>query len=168
MELTAEWFDVAAVVADGAETTRALAGQRSNTLAVDCPPDVGAMRADATRVRHALLNLSSNAAKFTEHGSIAISAARTTDDAREWIVFQIADTGIGMTQDQVARLFQDFTQADVSTSRRYGGTGLGLAISRRLCRMMGGDISVESKAGLGSTFVIRLPVETEPSSGRTS
>jgi signal transduction histidine kinase len=168
MELFPEWFDVAAVVADVAETTRVLAEKRSNTLEVDCAPDLGTMHADQTRVRQGLLNISTNAAKFTEHGTITIAAARRSDDGRPWIVFQIADTGIGMTHDQTARLFQDFTQADASTARRYGGTGLGLAISRRFCRMMGGDIGVESKPALGSTFTIRLPVETEIVSGRSS
>ena len=161
MELFPEWFDVAAVVAEVADTTRLLAEKRSNTLTVDCAPDLGTMSADQTRVRQVLLNLSGNAAKFTEHGTITMTAARLTDGGREWITVQVADTGIGMTPEQTTRLFQDFTQADASTARRYGGTGLGLAISRRFCRMMGGDITVESKLGLGSTFVIRLPVEME-------
>jgi CheY-like chemotaxis protein len=119
------------------------------------------MRADEMRIRQALLNLTANAVKFTERGVVTISAARERADGREWIVFRVADTGIGMTPEQTGRLFQDFTQADSSTTRKYGGTGLGLAISRRFCRMMGGDITVESAPDRGSTFTIRLPAVVE-------
>jgi hypothetical protein len=105
------------------------------------------------------LNLASNAAKFTEKGTIAIDAKRTTEVGREWITITVTDSGIGMTPEQVERLFQDFTQADASTTRKYGGTGLGLAISQRFCRMMGGDITVESAPGRGSSFILRLPAE---------
>jgi CheY-like chemotaxis protein/anti-sigma regulatory factor (Ser/Thr protein kinase) len=117
------------------------------------------MRADATRVRQALLNLGSNAGKFTERGLVTVAVARRCDDGRDWITVAVSDTGIGMTAEQMAKLFEEFTQADASTTRKYGGTGLGLAISRRFCRMMGGDITVESVAGQGSTFTIRLPAE---------
>ena len=109
------------------------------------------------RIRQALLNLASNAVKFTERGVVNIVAARETEAGRDWIVLRVSDTGIGMTPEQIARLFQEFTQADSSTTRKYGGTGLGLAISRRFCRMMGGDITVESAPGRGSTFTVRLP-----------
>jgi signal transduction histidine kinase len=159
MELSLELFDVTVVVDEVAETIRAIGEKRGNELVLDCAPGLGAMRADSTRVRQALLNLASNAVKFTENGRVTIAARRTSDEGREWIVLRVSDTGIGMTPEQMGRLFQEFTQADVATSRRYGGTGLGLAISRRFCRMMGGDITVESEMGRGSTFMIRLPVE---------
>jgi len=127
--------------------------KNANRLVLDAAPDLGAMRADPMRVRQALSNLATNAAKFTQNGVVTIAAAR--DEG--WITLTVRDTGIGMTPEQIARLFQEFTQADASTTRRYGGTGLGLAISRRLCRLMGGDILVESEVGRGSTFTIRLP-----------
>jgi CheY-like chemotaxis protein len=117
------------------------------------------MQADQTRVRQALLNLAANANKFTERGSVRIDARRSREDGRDWITIAVADTGIGMTPEQRERLFQEFVQADASTTRRYGGTGLGLAISQRFCRMMGGDITVESEPGRGSTFTLRLPAE---------
>jgi adenylate cyclase len=115
------------------------------------------MQADQTRVRQALLNLVSNANKFTESGTVTIRAQRQQQSGCDWITIAVSDTGIGMTPEQMGKLFQDFSQADSSTTRRYGGTGLGLAISRRFCQMMGGDITVESEVGRGSTFTIRLP-----------
>jgi hypothetical protein len=115
------------------------------------------MRADLTKVRQSLLNLISNAAKFTEHGRITLSAFRTKADGLEWLNFRVADTGIGMTPEQVSRIFEAFAQADVSTSRKFGGTGLGLTITQQFCRMMGGDVTVESEYGVGSVFTIRLP-----------
>jgi len=157
MELYPESFSVASIVEDVVGTVRSLAAANGNRLEVGCGADVGTMRADTTRVRQALLNLASNATKFTERGVVTITAARIPADAGDTIEFRVSDTGIGMTPEQVARLFQDFTQADASTTRRYGGTGLGLAISRRFCRMMGGDITVESEPGRGSAFIIRLP-----------
>jgi len=124
---------------------------------VRCGPDIGEMRSDLTRLRQIVLNLVSNACKFTEQGQVTLEAARELTDGASWVTFTIKDTGIGMTPEQVAKLFEEFSQADSSTTRKYGGTGLGLAISRRLCRMMGGDISVESAPGVGSTFTARLP-----------
>jgi signal transduction histidine kinase len=103
------------------------------------------------------LNLMSNANKFTDHGTITIDARQGQEDGRDWITISVADTGIGMTAEQIGKLFQEFSQADASTTRKYGGTGLGLAISKRFCQMMGGDITVESEVGSGSTFTIRLP-----------
>jgi CheY-like chemotaxis protein len=108
-------------------------------------------------VRQALLNLLSNACKFTDRGTISLAVTREATDGQDWMLFSVSDTGIGMTPEQLARLFEAFSQADAATTRRYGGTGLGLALSRRLCRMMGGDVTVESEAGRGSTFTIRLP-----------
>jgi signal transduction histidine kinase len=109
------------------------------------------------RLRQALLNLMSNANKFTDHGTITIDARQGQEDGRDLVAISVADTGIGMTPEQMGKLFQEFSQADASTTRKYGGTGLGLAISKRFCQMMGGDIRVESAPGRGSTFTIRLP-----------
>jgi signal transduction histidine kinase/CheY-like chemotaxis protein len=157
MELHLESVPIAPLVADVAGTVQGLAEKNGNVLHVECRPDIGAMRADGTRLRQALLNLASNAVKFTERGQVTITAARRPTTAGDDVILCVTDTGIGMTPEQTSRLFQDFTQADPSTTRRYGGTGLGLAISRRFCRMMGGDITVKSAPGRGSTFTIRLP-----------
>jgi signal transduction histidine kinase len=108
-------------------------------------------------MRQALLNLMSNANKFTERGSIAINARQGHENGRDCVIIEVADTGIGMTPEQMGKLFQEFSQASSRTAAKYGGTGLGLAISKRFCQMMGGDITVESAPGRGSTFTIRLP-----------
>jgi CheY-like chemotaxis protein/anti-sigma regulatory factor (Ser/Thr protein kinase) len=136
-----------------------MATKNGNQVVVDCAADLGTMRADQTRIRQALLNLASNANKFTEKGTVTIGARRGFEAGREWVTMAVTDTGIGLTPEQMGKLFQDFVQADASTTRKYGGTGLGLAISRRFCQMMGGDITVASEAGKGSTFTIRLPAE---------
>ncbi len=156
MELYVETFDVAAMIQEVVSTIRPLAQKNGNTLESRCSPDVGAMRADLTKVRQSLFNLISNAAKFTSQGRITLDAKRETGES-DWIVFQVSDTGIGMTREQMDRLFQAFAQADASTTRKYGGTGLGLAITRHFCEMMGGAITLESAAGEGTTFTIRLP-----------
>ena len=109
------------------------------------------------RLRQALLNLMSNANKFTDHGTITIDARQRQEGSRDWVTISVGDTGIGMTAEQMGKLFQEFSQADASTTRKYGGTGLGLAISKCFCQMMGGDITVESEVSRGSTFTIRLP-----------
>src|SRR5262249_876436 len=121
------------------------------------PGEIRAMHADQMRLRQALLNLMSNANKFTERGSIAIDARQGQENGRDWVTIAVADTGIGMTPEQMGKLFQKFSQASSGTATKYGGTGLGLAISKRFCQMMGGDITVESEPGRGSTFTIRLP-----------
>jgi GAF domain-containing protein/CheY-like chemotaxis protein len=157
MELYLETFDVAGLVRDIAAVIQPLAGKNANRLEVGCPDQIGTMRADLTKVRQALFNLLSNACKFTERGTISLGVVRQALDGQDWMVFSVSDTGIGMTPGQLARLFEVFSQADAATTRKYGGTGLGLALSRRLCRMMGGDVTVESEAGRGSTFTIRLP-----------
>ncbi|VIO72005.1 response regulator [Bradyrhizobium ivorense] len=157
MDLHVGSFAIASVVEDVVHTVGTLAAKNNNALRLECPADIGVMSADQTRIRQALLNLVSNAAKFTENGTITISVDRAVAETGEWIVIAVADTGIGLTAEQKGRLFQDFVQADASTTRKYGGTGLGLAISRRFCQMMGGDITVESEPGKGSTFTIRLP-----------
>ena len=161
MELYLESFEVAPLVRDVAAVLEPLAQKNANRLEIHCAPDVGAMRADLTKLRQALFNLLSNACKFTEQGAVTVGVTRepATAEGGDSVVFAVRDTGIGMTPEQMARLFEEFGQADASTTRRYGGTGLGLALSRRLCRMMGGDISVASEPGLGSTFTIRLPAE---------
>jgi signal transduction histidine kinase/CheY-like chemotaxis protein len=167
MELEIESFSIAPLVRDVAATVESTAQKNGNIIEVACAGDIGTMRADQVRIRQALLNLAGNAVKFTERGSVTISAVRDGKGDGEQIVFRVADTGIGMTAEEMGRLFQDFTQADSSTTRKYGGTGLGLAISRRFCRMMGGDITVESAPGSGSTFTIRLPAAVSDASSST-
>jgi CheY-like chemotaxis protein len=157
MELFLETFDVAALVHDLAAVIQPLAEKNGNRLDVTCAPSVGTMHADRTKLRQALLNLLSNACKFTERGTIALGVTREVGPPGDRLTFVVQDSGIGMTREQIARLFQAFTQADASTARRYGGTGLGLVVSRRICRLMGGDIAVTSEPGAGSTFTVRLP-----------
>lgn len=157
MEIYLESFPIATLINEVAVMLQPSAQKNRNRVAVHCPPDIGGMRSDVMRVRQILLNLAGNAIKFTEQGTITIAARRDLDDGREWIVVTVSDTGIGMTLEQVARLFVEFRQGDTSTTRKYGGTGLGLAISRHFCKMMGGDITVDSAPGLGSTFTLRLP-----------
>jgi len=134
-----------------------MATKNSNRIVIDCPADLGTIHADQTRFRQSLLNLGSNANKFTDRGTITIEAHQGQENGRDWITLAVTDTGIGMTPEQMGKLFQEFSQASSSTASKYGGTGLGLAISRRFCQMMGGDITVESEVGRGSTFTIRLP-----------
>jgi signal transduction histidine kinase len=118
---------------------------------------MGTMHADEMRLRQALLNLMSNANKFTDRGTLTIDAHQGRENGRDWITIKVTDTGIGMTPEQMGKLFREFSQATSSTASKYGGTGLGLVISKRFCQMMGGDITVESEPGRGSTFTIRLP-----------
>jgi signal transduction histidine kinase/CheY-like chemotaxis protein len=157
MELQLGSFTLAPLIAGVVKTIEPLAAKNANQVAVDCAAAIGTLYADQMRLRQALLNLLSNANKFTDHGTITIDARQTEEEGRGWVTISVADTGIGMTAEQMGKLFQEFSQADASTSRKYGGTGLGLVISRRFCQMMGGDITVESAPGLGSTFTIRLP-----------
>src|SRR5438552_981859 len=131
--------------------------RNGNRMVINCPADLGTIHADQTRFRQSLLNLASNANKFTEKGTITIAARQGQENGRDWITVAVADTGIGMTPEQMGKLFQEFSQASSATASKYGGTGLGLVISRRFCQMMGGDITVESTHGRGSTFTIRLP-----------
>jgi signal transduction histidine kinase/CheY-like chemotaxis protein len=159
MELYLESFDAATLVRDIAAVIQPLAAKNANRLEVHCPEAIGTMRADLTKVRQALFNLLSNACKFTERGTVSLAVMREAVDGQDTMTFQVSDTGIGMTAEQLARLFEAFSQADAATTRKYGGTGLGLALSRRLCRMMDGDVTAESESGRGSTFTIRLPVE---------
>jgi signal transduction histidine kinase/CheY-like chemotaxis protein len=157
MELYLETFEVAALVEEVRATISPLVEKNRNKLTVVCPPEVGSMRADVTRVRQVLFNLLSNASKFTEDGRVTLEVRRDGEPGDDWITMEVSDTGIGMTEEQLGKLFQAFTQADASTSRKYGGTGLGLVICRRFCQMMGGDVTVRSHMGQGSTFTVRLP-----------
>ena len=159
MTTYAEEFGIEALVQDVAGTVGNLVQQKGNTLVLDVTPSLGApglgmMSTDQVKLRQCLFNLVSNAAKFTEGGQITLRASRDGNDA----VFSVADSGIGMTPEQLAKLFERFAQADVSTTRRFGGTGLGLAITRAFCRLLGGDVTVTSTYGEGSTFTIRVPV----------
>ncbi len=153
MTIYTEDFDIAAVIESVESMVAPLAATNGNSLTIECPEDAGTMHADVTKVRQSLFNLVSNAAKFTEAGSITLIVSPEPDR----VEFAVSDTGIGMTEEQVGRLFQAFTQAESSTSKRYGGTGLGLALTREFCRLMGGDISVVSAPGEGSTFTVSLP-----------
>ena len=157
MELHLESFALAPLVGDVAKTIEPMASKNRNRIVVDCPSNLGAIHADQVRFRQALLNLSSNANKFTENGIVTIAARNERSDGRDWITVAMTDTGIGMTAEEMGKLFQEFSQASSTTASKYGGTGLGLVISRRFCQMMGGDITVESEPGRGSTFTIRLP-----------
>jgi signal transduction histidine kinase/DNA-binding response OmpR family regulator len=161
MDMHVETFAIAPLVEEVMATISSAAAKNANEIIVHCPQDIGEMHADQTRIRQALLNLVSNANKFTEHGSVTVDVARVTSKGGEDITMAVRDTGIGMSSEQRSRLFQEFVQADPSTTRKYGGTGLGLAISRRFCQMMGGEITVESQLGKGSTFTIRLPAHIE-------
>jgi signal transduction histidine kinase/CheY-like chemotaxis protein len=157
MELYVEAFDINCLIDEVVTTADHLIEKNGNTLEVCIADDLGTMHADLTKVRQVLLNLLSNAAKFTTQGDITLSAVRALVDGVGWIYFQITDTGIGISAEQLRHLFQEFTQADASTTRKYGGTGLGLALSRRFCQMMGGDIYATSQEGCGSTFTVRFP-----------
>jgi signal transduction histidine kinase len=157
MGLQIETFPLAPLIADVIKTIEPLAAKNANQVAVNCDGAIGTMHADQMRLRQALLNLMSNANKFTERGTISVHARQGQENGGDYVAIAVADTGIGMTPEQMGKLFQEFSQADASTTRKYGGTGLGLAISKRFCQMMGGDITVESEPGKGSTFTIRLP-----------
>jgi signal transduction histidine kinase len=157
MELALSPFAVEPLINDVVKTIEPLAAKNGNQVAVQCDGEIGTMHADQMRLRQALLNLMSNANKFTERGTITIDARHRQENGGDWITLAVTDTGIGMTPEQMGKLFQEFSQASSSTASKYGGTGLGLVISRRFCQMMGGDITVESEVGRGSTFTIRLP-----------
>jgi signal transduction histidine kinase len=156
LELNPEPVNLARLIDEVIGTAGQLAEKNKNRLIVDAQENLGALTADSMRLKQILLNLLSNACKFTKEGEVALRV-RKVADGRDWVELAVADSGIGMTAEQQAKLFQDFTQADSLTSRRYGGTGLGLAISRKLARMMGGDVTVTSEPGKGSVFTVRLP-----------
>jgi PAS domain S-box-containing protein len=157
MELYLESFDIAQMIDEIASTVQPMVEKNSNALIIERAPNLGYMYADQIKVRQAVSNLLSNAVKFTQEGHITLLAKRELMDDKEWIVFEVTDTGIGLSSEQIVKLFKDFTQADASTTRKFGGTGLGLALTRRFCQMMGGDVTVKSVLNEGSVFAIKLP-----------
>jgi signal transduction histidine kinase len=156
LELNPESVNLARLIDEVIGTAGQLAEKNQNRLVVEAQENLGALTADSMRLKQILLNLLSNACKFTKEGEVALRV-RKVADGRDWVELAVADTGIGLTAEQQAKLFQEFTQADSLTARRYGGTGLGLALSRKLARMMGGDVTVASEPGKGSVFTVRLP-----------
>ncbi len=190
MDVFVESFDLRRLVDDVEAVVRPLVEKNGNTLVLTCPDEIGEMSADQTKLRQTLFNLLSNAAKFTDQGVIQLRVARETPPPTPLhcdgegstadrfplstavgrgsgggaFTFAVTDTGIGMTDEQLGRLFEAFSQAEAATRSTYGGTGLGLAISRHFCRLMGGDLTVESVHGQGSTFTVRLPAVVEASS----
>jgi len=160
LELNPEPVHLARLIDEVVGTAGQLAEKNNNRLVVDAQENLGALITDSMRLKQILLNLLSNACKFTKQGEVALRVRKVTD-GRDWVELAVADSGIGMTAEQQAKLFQDFTQADSLTARRYGGTGLGLAITRKLARMMGGDVTVTSEPGKGSVFTVRLPGDAE-------
>ena len=180
MTLCVETFDAAKLVTEVAATVQPLVAKNANRLEVDCPADLGALRSDLTKAKQVLFNLLSNAAKFTKKGTITLRVRKVasiqsgsnqlgqragapplTTDNCSLITFRVSDTGIGMTPEQLGKLFEVFQQAEASTTKDYGGTGLGLAISRKICRLLGGDLTVSSEPGQGTTFTATWPVETD-------
>jgi len=162
IELKIESFDLAEFARDVVTTTQRLAAEKGNALTLNCIGQLGAVTTDATKLRQIVLNLISNAAKFTEGGSIGLTVRRDRKPGGDWIEIQVRDTGIGITPDQLQRLFQNFGQASAATSGKYGGTGLGLSISQKFCALMGGAISVTSEPGRGSCFTVRALAELSP------
>jgi signal transduction histidine kinase len=156
LELNPQTVQLTPLIEEVIGTARQLAEQNKNRLTVEAQENLGILTVDPMRLRQILLNLLSNACKFTKEGEIKLRARRFRN-GRDWIEMAVADSGIGMTPDQQAKLFQEFAQADATTAQRFGGTGLGLAITRKLARMMGGDITVASEPGKGSVFTVRLP-----------
>jgi signal transduction histidine kinase/DNA-binding response OmpR family regulator len=165
MDLYLETFEIAPMVDAVVATIEPLVGKNGNRLRVEVDPSLGEMRADLTKVRQALLNLLSNAAKFTHEGEIGVEVQAGQAGGIDWVRMSVSDSGIGIPPEKIDHVFEEFSQADESTTRDYGGTGLGLAISRSFCRMMGGDITLQSTVGEGSTFTIELPVEVAEVAG---
>ena len=160
IDLFIELFELESIIDDVISSTEGLAAKQRNKIVKEFSPDIPEVALDLTRVRQIILNLVSNANKFTEDGEIKISA-NLSDKSQETLLISVEDTGIGMTSEQTEKLFSNFTQADASTTRKYGGTGLGLSISKQLAELMGGDISVASTEGQGSTFTVRLPLSAQ-------
>ena len=165
MDIYLETFPIEPMVQDVVTTMQTLVEKNSNSLEIDCPDSVGSIHAGTTKIRQCLFNLIGNASKFTEQGTISLKVSRGIAEGQEWINFAASDTGIGMNEEQMGRLFEAFAQAEASTTRRFGGTGLGLAITRHFCEMMGGTVLVESQAGKGSTFTMKLPAFVDDSLG---
>ncbi len=162
MELFLETFDLRQMLDEAVATVmQPLVAKNDNQLVIDVADDLGVMRADLTKLRQALFNLLCNAAKFTHEGTVTLTAKKLLRDGREWVMLAVSDTGIGIPADKLEHVFEEFSQADDSTTRDYGGTGLGLPISRRFCQMMGGDITIASDIGTGTTFTIELPTRVD-------
>jgi signal transduction histidine kinase/CheY-like chemotaxis protein len=159
LDLNVEQVTIKPILEEVIGLARPLAEANTNRLVLECPETIGSVQADSMRLRQVLLNLLSNACKFTKGGEVVLRAAQVENAGRQWVEFAISDTGIGMNEEQLGRLFQEFMQADTTTTRQFGGTGLGLAITRKLCQLMGGDIVVTSAPGRGSIFTVRLPVD---------
>lgn len=159
MEIFLSTFSIMEMVSDALDNVKILAQKNKNQLELDCLEGMGTMTADPVRVKQMLINLLSNACKFTENGKVILKIYKETVDNHGWIFFNVIDNGIGIEQSQIKRLFDEFTQVDDTSTRKVGGTGLGLAISRRFCQIMGGDIYVTSELGKGSTFSIKLPIK---------
>jgi len=162
MDVLLETFPVRDLCAEVEALVNPLALRNRNRLMVRGAEATGTLTTDRTKVRQALVNVTGNACKFTEDGNVTISVGRETRNGRPEVVFVVEDDGPGISDEQVSRLFQPFTQADSSTSRRFGGTGLGLALTRRLVSLLGGEITVRSAPGLGSSFTIRVPDGAAP------
>ncbi len=159
MELYTEDFDIGDTLHDITSMTTSLIEDKNNALATDYGENLGVMHSDMTKIRQNLFNLISNAAKFTENGTITLSAHREVRDAKDWLVFKVTDTGIGIPEEKLGEIFTGFSQADESTTRHFGGTGLGLTLTKRFTEMMGGRIWAESVVGEGSTFIMELPAQ---------
>lgn len=160
MDVYLETFEVQPLIEEIIATIQPLAQEQNNQLLTDFQQELGTIRTDFTKIRQSLLNLLSNACKFTENGTVTLAVHREQDNQQQWLIFSVIDSGIGMTEEQLQKIFQAFTQADASTTRKYGGTGLGLVITKRFAEMMGGTVIVESEYGKGSTFTLRIPSNT--------
>jgi signal transduction histidine kinase len=156
VELKIEEFDLNEMVQEVIANVQPMVAEKGNKLVVKCRPNLGIVSTDQTKLRQAALNLMSNAAKFTQEGTVTLSVQRRKSQAGDWIEIQVQDSGIGIAQSDIGRLFQNFGQANHTTSSKYGGTGLGLALSQKLCALMGGGISATSELGHGSCFTIRV------------
>jgi adenylate cyclase len=168
MDVYLEDFDIAGLVDELQSIARPLVARNNNRLEVICPADIGPMRSDLTKVKQCLLNLLSNSGKFTSDGTLKLEVSRLSAEGTPMVKFRVSDTGIGMTAEQMGKLFQAFSQADATTTKKFGGTGLGLAITKHFCTILGGDIGVESEPGRGSTFTITLPDRTGAGVEKTS
>jgi signal transduction histidine kinase len=168
MEIYVEPFLILDVVNDVAATVQPLIEQGGNCLKIEHASKLGLMYSDQTKLRQVLLNLLGNAAKFTSNGTVCLRITRSPNPEDDVVCFEITDTGIGMSQEQIDRLFQPFVQADVSITRRYGGTGLGLALSQRFCQLMGGNVTVTSQEGVGTTFLVQIPAQIRETSAQSA
>jgi signal transduction histidine kinase len=168
MELTPENFDISGMIQEVSDMVRPMAEKYMITMEVRCADDLGSMYSDSTRVKQMLFNLLSNSCKFSERGTVSLFVTREIKDSTHWLSIRVSDTGVGMTEQQIGKLFQPFSQAETDTTRKYGGTGLGLVVTKQFCEMMGGDIRVESSYGKGTTFKVRLPIKFIPARGTMS